>query len=211
MVTINYAMYFCFLIPIILSLFIMENKSRLMISFIMIGMTVCLVAAELNASIYQALDRNKVYYTTTISPIIEEVLKAIPILIYALIRLYDRSKIAQLSFAVGLGFAIMENLIMLTERLGQGYTRIDISWAIMRGFGASLMHSICTVIVGLGIYYVKIRKKTFYCGTFSLIMLAITYHSIYNTLVLSSYSYLGIMLPLCTYIPILLFYGKRVG
>ena len=34
-------------------------------------------------------------------------------------------------------------------------------------------------------------------------MLAITYHSIYNTIVISKYKYFGFVLPLATYIPII--------
>lgn len=189
----------------VLSLFIMEKKSRLVVAFVLIGTTVCLLASELNTWLYSAVGKNMLYFTTTLSPVTEEILKALPILIFALFISDKRQKLAQSAFAVGLGFAIMENMIMITQNL---YS-IDIKWAIMRGFGASLMHSICTVVVGIGISFVRKRKKLFYCGTLSLLMLAITYHSIYNTLVMSPHKYLGILLPICTYIPLLIFSFKR--
>lgn len=202
---ITYVLYICFMIPMVLSLFIMEKKSRLVVSFVLIGTTVCLFASELNTRVYFAIGKDMLYYTTTVSPVIEEILKDLPILFYALFVSDDRQKLAQSAFAVGLGFAIMENVVMITQNL---YS-IDIRWAIMRGFGAGLMHSICTVMVGIGISFVRKRKKLFYCGTLSLLMLAITYHSIYNTLVMSPQKYYGIFLPICTYIPLLMISFKR--
>ncbi len=202
---ITYVLYICFLIPMALSLFIMQKKSRLTVAFILIGTTVCILASEVNNHVYLAINRDMLYFTTTVAPVTEELLKALPILLYALFISDDRQKLAQSAFAVGLGFAIIENMITITQNLDS----IDIKWAVMRGFGASLMHSICTVTVGIGISYVRKKKKLFYCGTLSLLMLAITYHSIYNTLVMSPHKYFGILLPICTYIPILFFSFKR--
>ncbi len=189
----------------LLSLFIMQKKSRLVVAFILTGTTVCLIAGEINTRIYLAIGKDMLYFTTTVSPVTEELLKALPILLFALFISDNRQKLAQSAFAVGLGFAIMENMIMITQNL---YS-VDIKWAIMRGFGASLMHSICTVAVGIGISFVRKRKKLFYCGTLSLLMLAVTYHSIYNTLVMSPQKYFGVLLPICTYIPLLVFSLKR--
>ena len=200
-----YILYICFLIPLALSLLIMQKKTRLVVGYILIGTTVCLIAAKINGLIYLPIGRDMLYFSTTVSPAIEEILKALPILFFALFISDDRQKLAQSAFAVGLGFAVMENMTMITQNL---YS-IDIKWAIMRGFGASLMHSICTVVVGIGISFVRKKKKLFYCGTLSLLMLAITYHSIYNTLVLSPHKYFGILLPICTYIPLLVFKYKR--
>lgn len=187
-----------------LSLFIMEKKTRLIVVFILVGMTVCLLAGELNTLIYLGIDKDMLYFTTTVSPVTEEILKALSILFYALFISDNRQKLSQSAFAAGLGFAIMENVIMIT----QNPYRIDIKWAIMRGLGTSLMHSICTIVVGMGISYVRKKKKLFYCGTLSLLMLAITYHSIFNTLVMSKNRYFGTFLPICTYIPILIFSFK---
>ena len=203
-------LYVCVLLPIILSLFILEGRARLVVGFILLGMTICLYVSYMNTIICNALGESLVYYTTTVSPILEEVAKAIPILIYAFVFSNDRKSIIHASFSVGLGFAVLENLIILTQNIGT--VSVDVPWAFARGFGAGLMHGVCTVAVGLGISFVKNRKKFFYCGTLSLLMLAITYHAIYNVIVLSSYRYFGFALPLATYIPILfcLRAGRRV-
>ena len=114
---ITYILYICFLIPMLLSLFIMQKKSRLVVAFILTGTTVCLIAGEINTRIYLAIGKDMLYFTTTVSPVTEELLKALPILLFALFISDNRQKLAQSAFAVGLGFAIMENMIMITQNL----------------------------------------------------------------------------------------------
>ena len=55
------------------------------------------------------------------------------------------------------------------------------------------------------------QKKLFVCGTLALLIVAITYHSIYNTLIQSEYQMIGAILPMATYIPVLIvMYGKKI-
>ena len=63
------------------------------------------------------------------------------------------------------------------------------------------MHGMCTLLVGVGISFVKKRNKIFMVGTFALLSTAITYHGIYNMLVQSEYQAAGFLLPISTYIP----------
>ena len=192
-------MYVCFLIPMLLSLFSLGRRERLAVGSILVGATVCLAVSGLNAHLYVLTGRDMLYYTTTISPVVEEIVKALPVLIYAFAVSSDRDRLISISFAVGLGFAIMENMIIFTQNLSD----MNVMWAIVRGFGAGLMHSVCTVAVGIGISLVRTKKKLFYCGTAALLMMAVTYHAIFNTVALSAYRTLGFALPVLTYIPIL--------
>ncbi len=200
---ISYILYICFVIPMLLSLFILEHKSRLVVGFILVGTTVCLFVSELNGLLYSYIDKDMFYFCSTISPITEEVMKGLPILFYAFVFSDKRKNLVQISFAVGLGFAILENMIMLMQNINE----ITIVWAIIRGFGAGLMHSVCTVSVGMGVSFVCKKRKMFYFGTMALLMMATTYHSIYNTIVMSDYKNFGFILPLLTYIAILFFYS----
>ena len=202
----SYVMYVCFLIPMLLALFSLGRWERLVVSCILIGATVCLAVSEVNALLYGLTGRDMLYYTTTISPIVEEIVKALPVLIYAFAVSSDRDRLISISFAVGLGFAIMENMIIFTQNLSD----MNVMWAIVRGFGAGLMHSVCTVAVGIGISFVWTKRKLFYCGTAALLMMAITYHAIFNTIAQSPYRTLGFAIPVLTYIPILYFWiGRR--
>jgi hypothetical protein len=66
------------------------------------------------------------------------------------------------------------------------------------------MHGMCTLLVGVGISFVKKKSKLFVVGTFGLLSTAIVYHGIYNILVQSRYSIVGAILPIVTYIPFLI-------
>ena len=65
------------------------------------------------------------------------------------------------------------------------------------------MHGMCTLLVGVGISFVKKKSKLFAVGTFALLSIAIVYHGIYNILIQSKYSVIGALLPIATYIPFL--------
>ena len=100
------------MIPMLLSLFVMEKKARTLICFILTGCTVCLFVSELNGLLYLMLKKNMLFFCTMVSPVTEEVLKAIPVLFYAFFFSDKRKELVQVSFALGLGFAIMENMNM---------------------------------------------------------------------------------------------------
>jgi hypothetical protein len=76
--------------------------------------------------------------------------------------------------------------------------------AIIRAFGAGLMHGMCTLLIGAGIAFVRKKRKLFAVGTFGLLSTAIVYHGIYNILIQSEYSIVGAFLPIATYIPFLI-------
>ena len=192
-----YAIYICLMVPMLMSLALLQNKAKLVMGFVLIGSTICLVASELNGVLYPFFD-DMTTFCTMVSPITEEIMKALPILYFAFVISDKRSTLVQVSFAVGLGFAILENMIVLTQNLAD----INIAWALIRGFGTGLMHGVCTVAVGLGISMVHKKKKLFVCGTIALLMMAMTYHAIYNTIVMSEYKYFGFVMPLLAYIPI---------
>jgi hypothetical protein len=81
--------------------------------------------------------------------------------------------------------------------------------AVIRAFGAGLMHGMCTLLVGVGISFVKKKSKLFLVGTFALLSTAITYHGIYNMLVQSDYRVIGFLLPISTYIPFVVWRIKK--
>ena len=106
--------------------------------------------------------------------------------------------------AVGIGFAVLENAYYLLN--SPTFNMID---AIVRAFGAGLMHGMCTLLVGVGISFVKKQPKIFLVGTFALLSTAITYHGIYNMLIQSDYQAIGVLLPISTYIPFVVWRLKK--
>lgn len=201
-----YILFICIMVPLLLMLPLLTGRSRLMVGYMMMGIFCCLFAAGVNGFIRANLGRDIYFITTNITPITEEIIKALPILYYAFVFDADRTKIIPLSFAVGVGFAVLENMIILTQNIAT----VSVVWALVRGFASGLMHGICTSFIGYGISFVRMRRKLFVCGTFALLSVSINYHSAFNMLVQSdNYKYWGFVLPLCTYIPFILYLYHR--
>ena len=201
----TYIDFIAITVSLALMLPLMERKLRRLVVFMITGIFACLFVSELNSILLNTFHNDIFFVTTTITPVTEEIVKMLPILFFAVVVTDDRKTLIPLSFAVGVGFALLENVVILTQNVES----VTIFWALVRGFGSGLVHGICTVMVGWGISYIKKRRKFFYCGTFALLSAAIIYHAIYNLLVQSQYQYVGILLPTITYIPVILLLGKR--
>ena len=201
----TYISFIAITVSLALMLPLMKKELRRLVIFMIAGIFACLFVSELNNILLKAFHNEVFFVTTTITPVTEEIVKMLPILFFAIIVSDERSTLIPISFAVGVGFALLENVVILTQNV----ENVTILWALVRGFGSGLVHGICTVMVGWGISYIKKRRKFFYCGTFALLSAAIIYHAIYNLLVQSQYQYVGILLPTITYIPIILFLKKK--
>ena len=202
----SYVIFICLTVSIGLMLPLMEKKTRRVMSFVLVGVFACLFVSEINGVIMKAFHNDSFYVTTTLTPVTEEIIKALPIVYFAIVISDDRRTLISIAYAVGVGFAVLENMVILVQNI----ENVTILWALVRGFGSGLVHGICTVMVGFGISYIKKRRKLFYCGTFALLSAAIIYHAIYNLLVQSDYQYAGILLPVITYIPIVLLTRKKL-
>lgn len=199
-----YILFICLVAPLVLMTLILRKRSRLLVGYMLIGIFVSLFVSELNTILLGLFGDDILYVTTTITPISEEIVKALPILFYAIVFSNDRDRVLPIAFATGVGFAMFENMVVFVQNV----ENVTIGWAIIRGFATALMHAVCTVMIGFGICFVKKKKKLFYCGTFALLAMAMIYHGIFNMLVQSDYKYLGFFLPAVTYIPILILHYK---
>lgn len=201
----TYIAFIAVTVSLAMMLPLMEKKLRRLVVFMIAGIFSCLFVSELNNILLEAFHNDMFYVTTTITPVTEEIVKMLPIIFLAIVISDDRRVVIPNAFAVGVGFALLENVVILTQNV----ENVTILWAFVRGFGSGLVHGICTVMVGWGISYIKKRRKFFYCGTFALLSAAIIYHAIYNLLVQSEYQYVGIVLPILTYIPVIYFLKKK--
>lgn len=183
-------------IPMILMTLLVEKKARLPVAFMLIGILVSVFASEVNGLLSKTLHMELYSITVVVTPVSEELLKALPILYYALVISDKREKLFTASMATGIGFAVLENAFYLLN-----YPNLTMLSAIIRAFGAGLMHGMCTLLVGVGISFVKKKRKLFAVGTFGLLSTAIVYHGVYNILIKSQFSIVGALLPIATYIP----------
>ena len=194
-----YILFISISIPLLLMALLMEKKARLPISFMIIGIFVSVFASEVNGLLSNLLSMDTYSMTVIVTPVSEELLKALPVLYYAVVISDKRERLFTASMAIGIGFALLENAYFLLN--SDNFTIII---AIIRAFGAGLMHGMCTLLVGVGISFVKKKSKLFAVGTFGLLSTAIVYHGIYNILIQSEFSIVGALLPIATYIPFLI-------
>ena len=199
-----YILFISIFIPIMLMANLIEKKARLPLVFVLVGIFISLFAAEVNSILRSLLPLSHYELTIIVTPMTEEILKALPILFYALVISDKAETLFTASMAVGIGFAVLENIYYLFHV--ETWNILD---AMLRAFGAGLMHGMCTLLVGAGITFVKKKRKLFWVGTFALLSTAIIYHGIYNMLVQSHYVVIGHLLPISTYIPFLIWRLKK--
>lgn len=197
-----YVLFIAVIIPLLLTVFIVEKKSRLPMAFFIIGIFSSAFVSEINGLLYGVLDIPMQEFVLRVTPITEEVVKVIPILLYALMVSDDRDTLVSISMISGIGFAVLENAYVLLQSIES----FSLLTAIVRGFGTGLMHGMCTLLVGFGISFVRKQRKIFGAGLFALLSLAITYHALFNMLIQSRLLILGALFPMLTYVP---FFLKR--
>ena len=200
-----YILFVSVFVPILLMACLVEKKARQPIIFVLTGIFISVFAAEVNGLLLAFLPMDTFEITIIVTPITEEILKAVPILLFATVLSAKKEALFTAAMAVGIGFAVLENAFYLLN-----YSSFNMVDAIIRAFGAGLMHGMCTLLVGVGISFVKKKSKMFVVGTFALLSTAITYHGIYNMLVQSDYRGIGYLLPISTYIPFMIWRIKKV-
>ena len=200
-----YMLFVSIFVPILLMAGLVEKKARQPIVFVLIGIFVSVFASEVNGIMVALLSMSTFEITIIVTPITEEILKAIPILLFAVVLSAKKEALFTASMAVGIGFAVLENAFYLLS-----YSSFNMFDAIIRAFGAGLMHGMCTLLVCVGILFVKKKRKLFVVGTFAMLSTAITYHGIYNMLVQSDYQIIGYLLPIATYIPFMVWRIRKI-
>ena len=204
----SYILFICVVAPMVSLLLVAEKRMRRGVIFLLIGMFVCLFVSEINGMLSHLLDTDEFYLTTSVTPISEELVKSIPVFVFALAFSDKLEDMLPVAFFVGIGFAVLENLILLTQSFGS----VTLVWAVVRGFASGLMHGICTGMVGICISFIRKKKKLFYCGILASFDVAIVYHSIFNALVQADrlfLNYIGFSLPIAAYLTILYALNKR--
>lgn len=202
---INVILAVCIIVPLILIFLILDRNAKMITGFMILGVCMSLLVSECNTMLMGVFHNDMYYITTTISPMIEELIKALPILCVALLYSDEWEVLMPVSMAIGIGFAFFENLTIFAKDINT----VSVLWVVARGLGSGLMQAVCSMIVAIGISFVYKKKKLFYTGTFGLLTVAIIYHAIFNCLVQSDYKYAGLLLPLVVFILIFVRWNKK--
>ena len=171
-------------VPLIIAACLLKGETRRFLVFFTLGLLTCLLSAHINSFIAAAVSNNGYASLTMrqamaqITPICEEIMKALPVFFFVAARRPGRGSIVTASLAAGLGFAILENCFYI---MGAGSS--DFLFALTRGFSAGLTHTVCAAILGYGLALTHWRGRLAAPCAFALLCMTSTFHAIYNLLV----------------------------
>ncbi|ABS55529.1 conserved hypothetical protein [Methanoregula boonei 6A8] len=188
-----------YLLPFIfLAAFIGRIDTRFVL-FVLWGCVAAIPALLLEpvlASAFQS-DIPTAIASITISPLVEEFFKALPLLILALAGIYQKDReIFFCAMASGVGFAVVETGLLAST---------DLFEILIHSFSTTLMHGCTCGIIGYGIVIADhFDRRAFAALVFGFFTLAVTVHAIYNTLGTTFFGVPGICTDLI--FPVLLFF-----
>ncbi len=187
--------FVCMIAPLIMAMLCLGKKYRRAFLFCIIGMGMCLLSAYLNtffAGVYSATALNA---TTQIAPVVEEIMKLLPLLFYLAVFQPDQRKFQVAAVVIGAGFATFENVCYLTQNGAE-----DFWFLLIRGFGTGAMHVVCGGGYGYWIKSAWNNRGLRAVCLFGLLCLVITYHAIYNMLVSvgGALQYVAYIIPIFT-------------
>lgn len=155
---------------------------RIVLTVIFFGCLTAVAAYFINPLIMERFDLAFIPYSRYGAPLVEETLKAL-----VMVFLFRTSRIgflvdaAILGFAVGTGFALLENFFYLQSGAGS-----HMGVWIVRGFGTAIMHGGATAIFAVaGRALISQRKALGAAAWFPGLVIAAVLHSIFNHFFLS--------------------------
>ena len=194
--------FICMATPLLVAAFCMGKRPLRFFLFAIDGMGMCLCAAYINtflATVYQA---NALTATVEIAPVVEEILKLLPLIFYLLVFEPKGESITFAAIVIALSFATFENVCYLIQNGAYNFAFI-----FFRGFGTGAMHVLCGFIIGGGLSYAGQRTWLKIAGSCGLLGAAITFHAIYNLLI----AYGGMAQYVAYALPVLLITASKLS
>lgn len=193
-------LYAAYLLPLLFLVFFIGRINTQVILFFVWGIICAVPVYFLEPVLFSAAasEMPAVLVPLTISPIIEEFFKALPLLCLALpaVRLHDRD-IFLYALASGIGFSIIETGLVVSPNL---------LLVLTHSFSTALMHACTCGIIGYGIVIAgHFDRRAYPALLLGFYTLAVTIHAFYNLMGSAYFGMAGICIDLV--FPILLFFA----
>ena len=179
--------FLCLTAPLIIVIFLIKGDTRRYVIFFTIGLGICLLSAYINSFLTLAasgLDFRSLDVAESVirlTPVSEEIMKAFPLFVYLSLFKPDRKGVVSTAFAIGLGFATLENCCYLIQ-----YGTSEMGFVLIRGFSTGIMHTVCAAVMGYGLAFALSHKRLIYVFAIGLLSVATTLHALYNLFVAGS-------------------------
>lgn len=169
--------FLCLVIPYLLLLLFIRGKQSRAVWFAVIGMGMSLFSSYVTRFYMEYLQANPLQAMVEITPVCEEVMKAIPLVMWIFIARPKSDAILPAALFLAVGFATFENVCYMTANGAD-----DIRYLLLRGFSAGAVHMLCGLAVGYGLTFVYKRRYLALIGTVAVIGACSVFHGIYNLL-----------------------------
>ena len=192
-----------YLLPIVFLMAFIGHEGKKFLVYLLWGFLASVPVIILYPFITNALP-SLPYPFLTVSPLIEEFFKALPILIPVFIGIKKSDKDLLLyAMASGIGFSIIETW-MVIDPIAIELTLGNVLGVLARSFSTSLMHGCTCGIIGYGIILTRnIDRGALPALLFGFYTLAVTIHAMYN-LFAEYYGATGIIIDII--FPVVLFF-----
>lgn len=187
------------LIPVLFLLFMIKDENaRRVLGYFSWGVFSVFFAFMIN-SYFQDSVIQASRLSQDIAPIVEETLKALPLLLFLIRPPGCRSLILYCAMASGIGFSIQETLYYFVS---QASNRPDwLSWlpVLVRTMTTCLMHGMNTAVIGFGLMITLEHKQLRIPMLSGLLALAAVIHSLYNVLINTRLAIFALLMPAILY------------
>ena len=170
--------FLCMVSPLLVAALCMGRRQLRFFLFCIAGMGVCLLSAYINTFLAAVCQADALAATAEIAPVVEEMMKLLPLVFYLLVFEPEGEKIKSAAVTVALAFATFENVCYLTENGAANF-----NFLLIRGISAGALHLLCGVLSGFGVSYVFRRRWLAATGAVGILGACIGFHAIYNLLI----------------------------
>ena len=140
--------------PVLVLCFVAGKDERRHLVSLVGGFLTALLAGYINSYFMTLLGLSEGGAAHFLTPVVEELLKMLPILFFAEAFVADRKQLNNMAIEIGLGFAIMENCSYLIN-----YGADDLTFVIIRGFATGVLHPVCVLVSTMGIHFLMEKRK----------------------------------------------------
>ena len=168
----------CIAIPLLVSILFVRGKVRGYVTAFLLGMMMCLISAYIGGFLNLITGMNANDTSIFLSPVIEELMKLLPLLFFLILFEPEDRTLTMLAVAIGTGFATFENCCYILT-----FGAESVTYVLIRGLAVGVMH--IGSILSLSIWFIIAKRLRVFsfpavAGGLSLAMI---YHALYNLLV----------------------------
>ncbi len=183
----------CIAVPLVLTLFFLRGPVQRFVFSILVGMGVCLAAAYISGFIDLASGMGESETAIFISPIVEEIMKMLPLLFDLFLFGPDDAAFLSAAIGIGAGFATFENCCYILSS-GAG----SLNYILIRGLAVGVMHIVSVLATGFALTLARRFHMLSVAGIAGALTISMIFHALYNLLVSQPgvSSLIGYVLPL---------------